>query len=74
MPPTAPSHATPADTARGLARHTNTIEHLAEELHRPVQEIALLYVELLAPMLKRASVFDYLPLLVAKRIKRQLRQ
>ncbi len=66
--------ATAPDDARGLARHTNTIEHLAQELQRPVQEIALLYVEILGPMLGRASVDDYLPLLVAKRIKQLLRK
>ena len=50
-------------------RHLATIHAVAEETQRPLEEVAALYEEVLTSMKLRASIFDYLPVLVSKKVK-----
>jgi hypothetical protein len=45
------------------------IHAMAEELERPLEEITRVYCEELAQLRSRAKVLDYLPVLVAKRVR-----
>lgn len=53
-------------------QHRGYIEAMAIELRRPVEEIALFYEDALTVMTARARIRDYLPILVAKNVKRTL--
>ncbi|MBS0308383.1 MAG: DUF3562 domain-containing protein [Proteobacteria bacterium] len=53
-------------------RHRNCIEAMALELHRPVEEITLFYEDALSALSDMAHVRDYLPILVAKNVRRAL--
>jgi hypothetical protein len=50
-------------------QHAGSMRAVAEEIHCRVDEIAGLYEELLRQMKERARVFDYLPVLVSKKVK-----
>lgn len=50
-------------------RHFHTIKTLAEECDRPIHDVAELYEDLLESLKERAEILDYLPVLVAKRVK-----
>lgn len=51
------------------ARHVDAIRALAEEVSRPFEEITSIYQEELARVEAYATVRDYLPVLVAKRVR-----
>ena len=53
-----------------LQRHVRFIESLAAEMHCSAQEIVPLYAEVLESLSAHARVTEYLPILVAKRVKR----
>lgn len=53
-------------------QHRGYIEAMAMELQRPVEEIALFYEDELMAMAARAWIRDYLPILVAKNVRRAL--
>ena len=55
-------------------KHLSVIHAIAEELARPVEEIAERYEQVLSQLKDTARVPDYLPLFVAKRIKQVYRQ
>lgn len=59
------------DTARSM--HMRNIEGLAEEVDRPVEEIAPLYEDILAHLKAHARVHDYLPILASKNVKHLLK-
>lgn len=50
------------------------IDAIARELNRPVEEIADLYAQLYADLKSRAQVTDYLPVLVARKVRAQVRR
>lgn len=66
----------------GLARHDlnaaeqmrnrREIESMARQLERPLSEIAELYTAIYADLKSRAQVVDYLPVLVARRVRASL--
>ncbi len=69
--PAAPS--SPYADANDRSRHLHNMERLAQEIGRPVQELAPLYEEVLAGLNSRARIHDYVPILVSKNIKDLLR-
>ena len=53
----------------GPASYLRCIRALADELERPVEEIALLYHADLMRIAPRAVVFDYLPVIVSRHLR-----
>lgn len=53
-------------------RHRSSIEAMALELHRPVEEVTLFYEDALASLSAQAQVRDYLPILVQRKVRRVL--
>lgn len=53
--------------------HIMTIQAIADEVQRPLEEIAAVYQCELVHMAAYAAVTDYLPVLVAKRVRRLYR-
>lgn len=51
------------------ARLLREIDAIARELNRPASEIAELYAQLYAELKSRARVTDYLPVLVARKVR-----
>lgn len=49
------------------------IDAIARELGRPAGEIAEIYAELYAELKSRAQVTDYLPVLVARKVRARFR-
>jgi hypothetical protein len=49
--------------------HLRAVLAIADEIDRPIEEIADLYEDVLKHMQARASISDYLPILVSKRVK-----
>lgn len=56
------------DTQEQL-RQLRSIKSLAEELNRPVQEIAPIYEDVLLHLKEQARIQDYLVILASKRVK-----
>lgn len=56
-----------------LARHLHNMEQLAVEMQRPLHEIAPLYENTLLQLRRHAQVQDFLPILVAKGVRKALR-
>ncbi|WP_334189521.1 DUF3562 domain-containing protein [Noviherbaspirillum sp.] len=54
-------------------KHLNVIQSIADELHRPMHEIAGMYEQILKDLRTQASIDDYLPVLVSKRVKEAYR-
>ena len=54
-------------------KHMHVIERLADEIGLPVTEIKPLYDDIFMHMRDTASIFDYLPILVSKRVKHLLK-
>lgn len=54
-------------------RHLHEMRAIAAELNRPIAEIMAPYQELLAAMRAKASVTDFLPVLVARKVREQYR-
>jgi hypothetical protein len=52
-------------------RHQITIQAIATDLQLPVEEIAAHYEAILVTLSATAKVKDYLPVLIAKKIRRQ---
>lgn len=50
-------------------RHAGSMRAIAEEIQRPLDEIALVYENLLTQLKAQASIHDYLPILVSKKVK-----
>lgn len=50
-------------------RHAGSMRAVAEQIHCQVDEIAGLYEELLTELKAQASVPDYLPVLVSKKVR-----
>jgi hypothetical protein len=63
--PNKPPHVSTHDQLR----HVRSIKLLAEELNRPVQEIAPIYEDALLHLKEHASIHDYLTILASKRVK-----
>jgi hypothetical protein len=51
------------------SKHLRIIGRLATEVHRTVDEVEPLYEDILAHMKNSASIQDYLPILVSRRVK-----
>lgn len=62
------------DEAGEPLRLRREIDAIARELNRPVEEIADVYAQLYADLKSRAQVTDYLPVLVARKVRAQLRR
>jgi hypothetical protein len=60
--------------AMDMRKHMRFIESIAEEMQQSIQEIVPLYDEVLEALRARARIEDYLPILVAKRVRRILRR
>lgn len=50
-------------------RHVGCMQAIANDMQRPVHEIAELYHEVLMHLKASARISDYLPILVSKRVK-----
>lgn len=55
-------------------RHLGSMQAIADEIHRPLDEIAELYEEVLRHLKAQAQILDYLPILVSKRVKQSYRR
>ena len=55
--------------ARERLRHLRYIEIIAEELSRPVEEVASLYEDVLMQLSKQAVIHDYLAIFTSKKVK-----
>ena len=76
LPPKAMPHsalsASPYANTEERSQHQRIIGRLAVEVHRSVDEIEPLYEDILSHMKQSASVQDYLPILVSRRVKELL--
>ncbi len=54
-------------------KHRSVIQSIADELDRPMHEIAGMYEEILKDLRTQAVIDDYLPVLVSKRVKQAYR-
>jgi hypothetical protein len=70
--PDAAIHASPYANNEERSKHFRIIGRLATEVCRTIDEIEPLYEDILAHMKDTASVQDYLPILVSKRVKELL--
>lgn len=74
-----PAEIAPAQPASGYReaceqlRLLREIDAIARELERPACEIAEIYIALFAELKARALVTDYLPVLVARKVRARLR-
>lgn len=59
--------------ANDKLKHQHNIERLAEEIHRPVQEVMPLYEHVLTQLQVGARIKDFLPILVSKNVKQLLK-
>lgn len=59
----------PYSDAEDRLKHLLYIQHLAQEMNRPVQEVTRLYENVLMHLRVDAKVQDFLPIFVAKRVK-----
>lgn len=50
-------------------RHFGIIQTLAEEISMPVDDVSEVYEEVLENLKRQARIVDYLPVLVAKKVK-----
>jgi hypothetical protein len=50
-------------------KHFGEIQSIADELHRPIPEIAQLYEDVLEYLRTHAQVTDFLPVLVSKKVR-----
>lgn len=66
------SQASPYSNQEERSKHQHIIGRLAVEVHRSVDEIEPLYEDILSRMKDTASIQDYLPILVSRRIKELL--
>ena len=53
-------------------KHRRTLQAMATELSMPVDEVAVVYDSVLARMWDGAAVRDFLPVFVAREVKRRL--
>jgi len=49
--------------------HLNAIKALADEIHRPVEEVDRIYAETLGSLLPDARIKDYLIVLPSKKVR-----
>jgi CII-binding regulator of phage lambda lysogenization HflD len=62
----------PADNPQAKYAHARArleIEAIARELERPLAEVAEIYTELDSELRSRAQVTDFLPVLVARKVR-----
>ncbi|MGZ3238772.1 MAG: DUF3562 domain-containing protein [Burkholderiaceae bacterium] len=52
-----------------IRRHAHVIDQLSKEVDRPVKEIEPLYEDILTQLRAKATIHDYLAILVSKRVK-----
>ncbi len=62
-------HASPYSNLDEKHQHDRIIGKIATDVKRSVEEIEPLYEDILAHMKDTASVQDYLPILVSRRVK-----
>jgi hypothetical protein len=62
-------HASPYSNNEERTKHSRIIGRLAAEVSRSVDEIEPLYEDILAHMKDTASIQDYLPILVSRRVR-----
>ena len=70
LDPPGPARSAPATTGRHLA----SIHALCQESGRPFDEMAALYYSELARLSARATIADYLPVLLVKHVRQHYRQ
>jgi|GEM_PF-2582924 hypothetical protein len=68
-PATHATHASPYSNSEEKTQHERIIGMLANETSRSIAEVEPLYEDILAHLKDRASVQDYLPILVSRRVK-----
>jgi hypothetical protein len=61
------------ESPEDIQRHLVSIRIVAEEFDRPLEEVALFYLEELARLRPRATIADFLPVLVSKKIREHYR-
>jgi len=54
--------------------HLNAIKALADEIHRPVEEVNKIYSETFESLNSRARIKDYLIVLTCKKVRDELRK
>ena len=59
----------PCIDAQERLKHLRYIEILAEESHRPLDEVASLYEETLLQLVRQAAIHDYLAIFTSKRVR-----
>lgn len=67
-------HRSPYTDNDDRSRHSLYIRALADETHEPIEEIALLYKNVLMHLKAGAKVPDFLPIFVAKKVKQRFRE
>lgn len=51
-------------------RHRRSMAAVADEVDRPFEEVSAIYEDVLRQLAAEASILDYLPVLVSKRVRR----
>lgn len=51
--------------------HQRAIESLADDLQLPIEEVAAKYEEIRISIIRTAKIKDFIPVLIAKKIRRQ---
>jgi hypothetical protein len=64
--------ASPYSSNEERSKHLRIIGRLAIEVHRSIDEIEPLYEDIFAHLKNTASIQDYLPILVSRRVKELL--
>jgi hypothetical protein len=67
------ARATSSFVSTSSARHVAAINTLAADVQRPVEEIHVLYHAELTRLARSATVLDFLPVLVMKRVREHYR-
>ena len=71
-PTSSASPASPYINQEDRSKHLRIIGRLATEVHRSIDEVEPLYEDILSHMKNTATIQDYLPILVSRRVKELL--
>jgi hypothetical protein len=67
-------HRSPYSDANDRLRHLQYIKHISNITRQPVEEVTLLYEQVLTHLRSNARVQDFLPIFVSKRVTARIRQ
>lgn len=62
------------DPRKEQEQHEQAVEALAEELHCAIEEVQQVYERAYVALKSQATIMDYLPLFVARRTRKLLRE